>query len=235
MTSASGNGVTPSLRTFNEGLLSSSSPFTAEESLIARAAYAALLADTPVSLADLARRANLAVGTVERVLAGRPGVARFTADGQLEGYLGLSRRPTAHAFIVQDHTLFVWCAWDGLFLPRVIGRTARLTSHCPVTGHPIALLVGPDGVLDVDPGSAVMSFVASSGPAGNGAGAFCPYIHFLESPAAGKQWQAGHPTGCVLTIDQAWNLARSFADTKLLASEAVELAGGLTAMTGCIT
>lgn len=224
MTTTSGNGLTPSLRTFNESLLSSSTPFTAEESSITRAAYAALLAGTPISLADLARRANLSVGAVERVLAGRPGVARFSADGQLEGYLGLSRRPTAHAFVVQHRTLFVWCVWDGLFLPRVIGRTARLTSRCPVTGHPIALFVGPDGVLDVDPGSAVMSFVASSGPAGNGAGACCRYIHFLESPVAGKQWQAGHPTGCVLTIDQAWSLARSFVDTKLLASDAVELA-----------
>lgn len=77
------------------------------------------------------------------MLAGRPGVARFTADGQLDGYLGLSRRPTAHAFVVHDRTLFVWCVWDGLFLPRVIGRAARLTSHCPVTGHPITLLVDP--------------------------------------------------------------------------------------------
>ena len=133
MTSPNGNGATPSLRTFNEGLLSSSSPFTAEESSVARAAYAALLSDAPVSLADLARRADLAVGTVERVLAARPGVARFAADGQLEGYLGLSRRPTPHRFVVRDETLFVWCVWDGLFLPRVLGRTARLTSHCPVT------------------------------------------------------------------------------------------------------
>ena len=224
MTSTSGNGVTPSLRTFNESLLSSSSPFTAEESSVARAAYAALLADTPVSLNDLARRANLAVGTVERVLAGRPGVARFAADGQLEGYLGLSRRSTPYRFVVHDRPLFVWCVWDGLFLPRVLGRTARLTSQCPVTGHPITLFVGPDGVRDVDPASAVMSFVASSGPAGNGVGVCCPYIHFLESPDAGKQWQKGHPTGCVLTIEQAWALARSFVDTKLLASDAVESA-----------
>ena len=223
MTSTSGNGVTPSLRTFNQSLLSSSTPFTAAESSVARAAYAALLADTPASLADLARRANLPVGTVEGMLAVRPGVARFTADGWLEGYLGRSRRPTPHRFVVHDRMLFVWCAWDGLFLPRVIGRTARLTSNCPVTGHRIALVVGPDGVLDVDPASAVMSFVASSGPAGNGVGACCPYIHFLESPAAGKQWQSGHPTGCVLTIDQAWSLARAFVDTKLLASHPVEL------------
>jgi alkylmercury lyase len=222
MSSTSGNGATPSLRTFNEGLLSSSSPFTAEESSIARTAYAALLGDTPGSVADLARRANLAVGTVERVLAGRPGVAHFAADGQLEGYLGLSRRATPHRFVMYDHNLFVWCVWDGLFLPRVLGRTARLTSRCPITGHPIALLVGPDGVSEVDPAAAVMSFVASSGPAGNGVGVCCPYVHFLESPAAGKQWQAGHPTGCVLTIDQASALARSFVDTNRLASDAVE-------------
>ena len=67
-----------------------------------------------------------------------------------------------------------------------------------------------------------MSFVASSGPAGNGVGVCCPYIHFLESPAAGKQWQTGYPTGCVLTIDQASALARSFVDTNRLASDAVE-------------
>jgi alkylmercury lyase len=222
MSGATRNGVTPSLRTFNEGLLSSSPAFTAEESSVARAAYAALLCDTPVFLADLVRRAKLPLGTVHRAIAGRPGAARFAASGELVGYLGLSRQPTAHQFVVHDRTLFTWCAWDALFLPRVIGHTARVASHCPVTGRAIALLVGPDGVLEVDPASAVMSFVASSGPAGNGAGACCPYIYFLDSPVEAKQWQAGHPTGCVLPIDEASALARSFVDTKLLASDAVE-------------
>ena len=207
MTSTSGNGVTPSRRTFNESLHSSSTPFTAAESSIARAAYAALLADTRVSLADLARRVNLPVGTVECV--GGPAGRRPLHGRRTARRLPRPVPPTDGARVRRARPHAV----------RVVRMGRPLSSACDRPGGPPNVTLpghrssdhpfgGPDGVLDVDPASAVMSFVASSGPAGDGAGAGCPYIPFLESPAAGKQWQAGHPTGCVLTVDQAWSLAR---------------------------
>ena len=80
------------------------------------------------------------------------------------------------------------------------------------------MTVEPHGVTGVQPATAVMSFVASKGIAGNGFGACCPFIYLLESANAGARWHASHPTGCVLSISQAWELARTFVDTKLLAS-----------------
>jgi alkylmercury lyase len=207
--------MTSSLRTFNEALLHSCAELRADEAAAVHAAYVALLEGEPIPLDNLAARAGFARGTLDQIIQQRPGLMRFRADGRVQGCLGLSLEPTRHALEIERRLLWVWCVWDGLFIPRVLGASARLTSTCPVTAAAIALAVEPDGVTDVCPPTAVMSFVASNGPAGNGIGACCPFIHLLESEQAGARWHGAHPTGCVLSIPEAWDLARTFVDTKL--------------------
>lgn len=210
--------MTPSLRTFNEGLLYSCPELRADEAAVVRAAYDALLDGEPIGLETLATRAGVALTTLEEIIERRPGLARVGSDGRVHGCLGLSVEPTRHTLEIAGRSVWVWCVWDGLFIPRVLGAAARLTSTCPVSGAPIALAVEPVGVTDVNPPTAVMSFLASKGPAGNGFGACCPLIHLLQSEQAGARWHAAHPTGCVLSIPQAWELAQTFVDTKLLTS-----------------
>ena len=210
--------TTPSLRSFNERLLFSCPELDADEVSVLRAAYDALLEGEPCTLAALAVRAKVPPMTLDAIITRRPGLARYTNDARIHGYLGLSLEPTPHAIEIGDRQLWVWCAWDGLFRPRVLGATARLTSTCPITGDPIMLVVSADGILEASPLTTVMSFLGSLGPAGNGVGACCPFIHFLQSDKAGARWQSSHPSGCVLTLEQAWQLARTFADTRLSVS-----------------
>ena len=208
----------PSLRTFNEGLLNSCPELRADEAAVVRAAYDRLFEGQPIELEALAFSAGISHAALVEIIERRPGLIRMNGTGRVHGCLGLSVETTRHALEIRDRQLWVWCAWDGLFVPRVLGVSARLTSACPVTGAAISLTVEPDGVTGVQPATAVMSFVASTGIAGNGFGACCPFIHLLESENAGARWHASHPTGCVLSISQAWELARTFVDTKLLAS-----------------
>ena len=207
--------MTASLRTFNERLALSCPEMSVDDLAIVCASYQVLIDGDDATLHTIAERAGVSFETADSIIAKRPGIARWSVDGHLRGYLGLSLEPSPHTIEIAGRQRWVWCAWDGLFIPVILGTTASLTSACPITRAPISVVVSPHGVVDAQPTTAVMSFIGSVGPAGNGVGACCPFIHFLQSDEAGKRWQASHPTGCVLSLGQAFQLAKTFVDTKL--------------------
>lgn len=207
--------MSPSFRTFNERLRNSCDALNLDDAALLRAAYTVLLESDPIAADALATKAGVSVTKLKDLLRRRPGVARSDADVRIHGYVRPSLEPTPHAFSVAGRTAWGWCAWDGLFIPRVVRVMARLTPACPVTREPVSIVVHPRGVQDVNPPAAVMSLVGSNGRAANGMGACCPFVHFLGPEDGGTRWQATHPAGCVLNIDQAWQLAQTFADSKL--------------------
>ena len=180
-----------------------------------RAAYQVVLDGDDATVHTIAERAGISSATAGAIMAKRPGIARWSVNGHLRGYLGLSLEPSPHSVDIAGNQRWVWCAWDALFIPIILDTTLSLTSVCPISGGPISIRVSPLGVLDPKPATMVMSFIGSVGPAGNGVGACCPFIHFLQSEEAGRRWQASHPTGCVLSLGQAFELAKTFVDTKL--------------------
>lgn len=210
--------MTP-LRAFNETLLFYCPRFTSQESAVLRAAYEALLAGAPVSVTDLSQQVGMSLQALDDHLARWPGLAQFDEDGRIDGYLGLSRRTTPHAIHVNGLTLHTWCVWDGLFIPRVIGQEVRLTSACPLSGEAIAVRVAPYGLVEVHPASVVMSFVTARAASGNCVGVCCPDVHFLRSAETGAQWQEVNPKGSVLTMQEAWDLAQSFVDARLVPAD----------------
>jgi len=134
----------------------------------------------------------------------------YDDDGRIVGYWGLALTEMAHRFIVNGQTLYTWCAWDSLFIPQILGKPARVESTCPVTGDKIRLTVAPDGVKELDPASAVMSFVRPE--AGqireNVILNFCHFVHFFSSAEAGSQWILEHKGNFILSIDEAYYLAQ---------------------------
>lgn len=51
-----------------------------------------------------------------------------TTSGRIIGFLGLSLTETPHRLEVGDATLYAWCAWDALFLSRLIqDRAGEIT------------------------------------------------------------------------------------------------------------
>ena len=176
---------------------------------LAIALYRLLAAGRPVATADLAASTGLPEPAVAEALGSWPAV--FTdGQGRVTGFWGLaiSELSPAHRYESGGQVLYAWCAWDTLFLPARLGRAARVTSPCPVTGELITLTVTPDGVTQTSHPQAVVSFLMPDGPFDSGViESFCHFVHFFASRQAGEQWVAGHPGTFLLTLGEAADVA----------------------------
>lgn len=186
--------------------------FVEEERTIIRAAYPVLAKGIPVSMEDLAEHAGVATSAVSNLLERHPGLARLNSQGRIESFLGLSLTPTPHRLVIGGVFLYAWCAWDTLFIPRLVGATARVTSTCPVTETKVSLTVTPNGIEDPAPAATVMSFASSccDQDPGGVVGVSCDRIHFLASREASTHWIEANPGAQVLTLGEAWQLAWLF-------------------------
>lgn len=183
-------------------------PLAGEERRLALTLIRMLAEGEPVSTAAFAERASLDPQTVERLIDGVPGLHRDDA-GRVIGFLGISLGETPHRFEVDGATLYAWCAWDTLFLPRMIGKAARVRSSCRETGEAIALIVSPDAVEELSPQGAVVSMlVPERGFGADVIESFCQHVHFFADHEAGERWLAGRDTddAFLLTVAEAFRL-----------------------------
>jgi alkylmercury lyase len=210
-------GSNVNLRDLAKGAFRSCGPLTPGQQRMLRAGYRALVEGAPLSVSRLGQLADLTTAEVEEVFTSLPGFARLDAEGRVVGLLGLSAHCSTHRFDAVGRTVSTWCAWDSLFIPRVIGMQARVASHCPITAALIRLVVTPTGVLEATPAGVTVSFLLGHEPVGTTgiAGACCPEIHFLSSDLSADRWLALHPDGAVLTLDEAWEVGRIFVDEVL--------------------
>lgn len=138
----------------------------------------------------------------------RPGIFR-DRDGNLVAFWGLSLRETPHRFEVDGRTLYTWCAWDPLFIAPIIGRTAHVTTRCPVTGRTVTFAATPAGPQDLSPATAVISFVLPCDDLGADViQRFCHFVWLFADEAAGRHWGSQHPHTFLLSMDEAYELAR---------------------------
>lgn len=168
-----------------------------------------LLADgQPVPIQRLAERLGHRSDDVAKTLRGWPGVF-FDQQWDVIGYCGLSPTyETTHQLRTDGRTLYAWCAWDTLFLPALLGRSADVESVSPRTRTPVRLTVAPDGVRDVEPHGVVMSFVMPDRDKvqKDVLTSFCHFLHFFPSKHEGGAWVAEHPGARVLTLAAAFEL-----------------------------
>jgi len=134
-------------------------------------------------------------------------------EERIVGFGGLSVTETPHRLRIDGRSVYAWCAWDTLFLPIALGEEARVQSTCPATGQPIALTVAPEGVSDVAPQGAVMSFLlpGEEGLSGDVIRSFCHYVHFFASNQAARAWTAEHEDTFQLSIEDGFELGRFWA------------------------
>lgn len=174
--------------------------------------YRVLAGGQPASREILAQRLGLAVETVNQVLEAWPGVF-FDQQQRVVGYWGLSL-PVAydspHKLTIDGQRLSAWCAWDTLFLPQLIGKAATVESTSPLSGCIVRLTVTPEGVEQVNPADAQMSFLLPDAAATQKdiVGKFCHFVHFFASREAGESWIRRHDGTFLLTIDEGFAVAR---------------------------
>lgn len=182
--------------------------FDAVGQKIAVVLYRLLSEGNPVPLNQLAGVAALPVDTIRDTLAMWP--VFFDDQNAVIGYGGLTVvEMPPHRFIVDGRTLYTWCAWDSLFIPGILGKTARIESVCPVTKGQISLEVGPDGVKWVDPSTAVVSFLTPGRTFDRDVIAnFCHFVHFFRSTDVAASWISRHAGTFLLSVDEAFALGQ---------------------------
>ena len=195
-----------------------------DEQRIAVALYRLLAKGTPVAEPRLAEAVALPPERVAATLGGWPGIFR-DERGEIIGFWGLAQQEfPPHQFHVDGRRLWGWCSWDTLFLPIVLGRTARIESVDATTGEPVRAVVGPHGVEEASDG-AVISFLRLDGAFDQDViASFCHHVLFFASDKAGERWIGDREDAFLLTLEQGFELGRRVWETKFAAALAAERA-----------
>ncbi|MGH2426974.1 MAG: alkylmercury lyase MerB [bacterium] len=196
------------LKQLADSLITAFTRLDESEQHIAVRLYRLLAEGKPVVIARLAAELGTPTSTVSDALDQWPGVFRVHA-GRVIGFWGLAIPEMPHRFIVDGRRLHTWCAWDSLFIPEILGKTAQVESTCPATKRVIRLAVGPRGVAEMDPETTVVSFLKPQVAFDeNVILNFCHYVHFFVSAEAAVSWVAAHPQTFLLSMQEAFELGR---------------------------
>jgi alkylmercury lyase len=181
------------------------------EQRIAVAAFRRLAEGTAFEPEELAEPAGLPAAEVRAAFDRWPEV-HHDQDGRVEGFWGLTVRPTRHLIEIDGRTLYTWCAFDTLFIPEILGRPARVRSTSPLGDERITLSVDARGPRDVEPEGAVMSMhrVTEDFSLEDVVGTFCCYVHFFASEDAARTWAAKNDATYVLSIPEGFEVGRHY-------------------------
>lgn len=169
--------------------------------------YRLLAAGEPVSETRLAERTSIPDGDLAATLREWPGVYR-NESGEIVGFWGLSQQELPpHRLEIEGRQLWAWCSWDTLFLPVILGRTARVESVCATTGEPVRVVVAPEGIEEASPPGALISFVRRRNQFEHDVLlSFCHHVRFFSSEEAGERWIAGRENAFLLSLEQGFEL-----------------------------
>jgi alkylmercury lyase len=131
-------------------------------------------------------------------------------QGRVVG-LGLTLQLTPHRLELEGRTLFAWCALDALLFSILLERPASIESPCRGTGELVHIEVTSAGIEMVEPTAAVVSIVAARDLA-NFRRVSCNNAHFFSSPEASSRWLERHPEATILSVEDAFRLARLIAE-----------------------
>ena len=164
----------------------------------------------PVSPAEIADAAGIPGELVEERLRSWPYVF-WDDQKRVVGFWGMAVRrlePT-HRIEVSGRTVYGWCAWDTLFITEILGTETLVESADPMTGETVRLTVTPEGVKEVQPEQAMVSFLLPNGPfEADVVKSFCHFVQFFASRQSGQRWSADHPGTFLLSVGEAFELGR---------------------------
>jgi len=187
----------------------------AEEKQVALTLYRLLSEGEAVSSTMLAAALMLPRESIEAYLKAWPGID-FDDENKVIGFWGLSLDETQHHFQANGKRLYTWCAWDTLFIPQLLGKTAQVQSRCAVTKGAIRLRVSPEAISNLSPTDTVLSFITPDAAKvqDNVVQHFCRYVRFFASADSGRHWISEHPGTSLLSIAEAFRLGQLFNQSR---------------------
>ena len=201
--------ATVSLDALDTAIAAATGQLGDDEQRLAVAVFPRLSAGHPVSVPAAADAAGMPAFPAETILRSWPAVF-WDGHGQVTGFWGLALAGMPPHRIDSDGTeLSAWCAWDPLFLARIIGDL-QVTTADPATGEAITYRISRDGAITgASHPETVLSFLRPDRPWDDTVmTSFCHYVRHFTSPATARQWTAGHPGTFVISLADAAELAR---------------------------
>ena len=172
--------------------------------------YRLLARGNPVRVEELAETLDRRSFQMRRTIDSWPSLVQQDEHKRVVGFGGLTLERTQHRFSIEGRSLYTWCAWDSLFIPEILGKTAHVQSECPVTGRSISVTVRPNVISQCDPPETVVSFLLPDAVdlEQDVRGSFCEYVHFFASRDAGDEWTQRNEETFLLTVSDAFELGR---------------------------
>jgi alkylmercury lyase len=190
------------------------SPMSSEGQKLSLLVYRLLGEGIPVDMKRIAKMSGKTLSTILASLNG-PGNdihhIEYDARQRIIGFGGLSLTPSPHRFRIGGKMLYAWCAWDTLFLPELLQKTAHIASGCPLTGGEISLTVTPKEIRRYFPLSAVMSFRIPTRAIIQDADIihrFCCDIRFHANRNLAQQWISEKKDVVIFDMEEAFSLAK---------------------------
>src|SRR5919106_4240716 len=198
----------PEISSLAEAIAGSMAALSVEEQRLAIALYRRLARGEPVPAGSLAAELGADEDEVEGTLKGWPAVHR-SDEGAIVAFGGLAIPAMPHRFRIDGRLLHTWCAWDALFIPELVGRTAEVESQSPVSGDLVRLTVAPEAIVAADPHEAVVSMLAPTKRFDDDVVAsFCHFVHFFPCASDARPWLDEHRETFLLTLEEAFELGR---------------------------
>jgi alkylmercury lyase len=200
--------ATPSVDAIDAALAAAAGSPGGDEQRLAVAVLRLLAAGKPVPIPAAAAAARLPGTRAGQLLQSWPAVF-WDGQDRVTGFWGLSLAEMPHRIRHAGTDLYAWCAWDPLFLARVIGDLEVATAD-PVTGQAITYRISGDGAITgASHPAAVLSFLRPDQPWDDDVmTTFCHYVLHFTSPATAERWTATHPGTFVISLQDAAELAR---------------------------
>tara|TARA_R110002050_G_scaffold22829_8_gene62095 strand:- start:9953 stop:10552 length:600 start_codon:yes stop_codon:yes gene_type:complete len=121
-------------------------------------------------------------------------------NNQITAFSGLSLTPTHHKFIVQNKTLYTWCALDAILFTEWLDVSSQIISLDPIDNSIIELNIECDHLVSSNPYPIFISWVEKMDSC-NIRGSFCNHVSFFASEQTAKQWLSKNPSGKILTLE----------------------------------
>lgn len=172
----------------------------------------ALAEGNPVSPERLAKLWEMPFDQVRSILDQALAAGRVELDIQGNLVAGvLSLIPTPHRISMDGKRLYAWCAYDAVYIPGVVAKSAQITSRDPETGDLIKISITPSGVARIRPESTVVSVVGPYEDTQGGARSpRCSQMRFFGSRSSADQWLQDRSGISVLSVEDVYEIAEQF-------------------------